>query len=351
MIGNTTWELEAAMGRSKMGQEMLTVDANATRRRVLGGLAAGGALLTGAGRALAQAQSRLHFLVPARAGGGWDQTARAVADAMTKAKLVQSATLEHVSGGGGAKAISYLITTGATQQDTLMVGSTPIVLRAVRGATPSYHELQPIASLIGDYTVIAVRANGPFADFSSLVSAIRRDPSSVRVAGSSLRGGLDHVLAARAFSTAAGVEPREIVYLPYDAGGNAVTALLTDQVNVLSGGLGEILGSPEASQLRVIAVTAAERVPDAPNLPTLRELGYDVTFINWRGFFGAPQMPAATADAHAVLLGRLLETPAWETVRSRYAWQTLYRPRAEFGAFLAEQEATAKRVLAALDII
>lgn len=339
------------MHRSMMGQESLTVDGGATRRRVLGGLAAAGAVLAGAGGSLAQEQNRLHFLVPARAGGGWDQTARAVADAMTKAKLVRSATLEHVSGGGGAKAISYLMTTGATQQDTLMVSSTPIVLRAVRGATPSYRELQPIASLIGDYTVIAVRANGPFADFSSLVSAVRRDPSRVRVAGGSLRGGMDHVLAARAFSISSGVEPREVVYLPYDAGGNAVSALMTDQVNVLSVGLGEILAAPEASQIRVLAVTAAERLPEAPNLPTLRELGHDVTFINWRGFFGAPQMPAATADAHAVLIGRLLETPAWEATRARYAWQTLYRPRADFAAFLAQQEATAKRVLAALDII
>jgi putative tricarboxylic transport membrane protein len=293
----------------------------------------------------------VHFLVPARVGGGWDQTARAVADAMTRSGLVDSATLEHVSGGGGAQAISYLLRTGATQPQTLMVSSTPIVLRAVRGATPSYKELQPIAAVIGDYSVIAVRANGPYRDFQSIVDTFRREPSRVRIAGDSLRGGMDHVLSALIFAPAAGVDPRQTVYLPYDAGGNAVTALLTDQVNVLSTGLGELMGSPQAQDIRILAVTAPERVPEAPNLPTLRELGHDVTFINWRGFFGAPQMPTATADAHAVLLGRMIETPVWEETRARYAWQTLYRPRAEFAAFLAQQEATAKRVLTDLGVI
>ena len=333
--------------------EFIGESTGASRRQVLAGLAAGATVL-GAGPSVgrAQADQRLHFLVPAGVGGGWDQTARAVAEAMTRARLVQSATLEHVSGGGGARAIGYLVATGQSQAQTLLVSSTPIVLRAVRGARPSYRELLPVASVIGDYGVIAVRADSPYRDFAALVSAVRRSPDDIWIAGGSVRGGMDHVLAARIFNTAAGVEPKAVRYLPYDAGGAAMAALLgAQQVSVLSTGLGEVLETPDRGAIRVLAVTARERVAEAPDVPTLRELGHDVTFIDWRGFFAAPQLPAATADSHAELLGRLIETPEWEAVRSRHGWQKLHHVRAEFQAFLEAEESTARIYLTALDLV
>ena len=326
-----------------------------TRRRTLAAL--GGATAVAAAVAgrpatvFAQASRRLHFLVPAGVGGGWDQTARAVAEAVKRAGLVDSTTLEHVSGDGGARAISYLMATGQTQPQTLMVSSTPIVLRAVRGASPSYRELKPVAALIADYAVIAVRADSPYRDFAALAAAVRQAPGDMRIAGGSVRAGMDHLLAARIFNLASGVDPKQIVYYPYDAGGAALGALLSGQVQALSTGLGEVLDAPGSSDLRVLAVTAAERVPEASGLPTLRELGHDVTFMNWRGFFGAPQLPDATADAHAELLGKLVATPEWETVRASHAWQTLYRPRAEFAALLEAEEATARRTLVALGMV
>jgi putative tricarboxylic transport membrane protein len=343
------------MPRLSRFDERISTGPAVTRRRALvglGGVAAAAAIAARwPGTALAQEVRRLHFLVPAAVGGGWDQTARAVAEAVTRTGLVESATLEHVSGGGGSRAISYLVATGQTQPQTLMVSSTPIVLRAARGASPSYRELQPIAAVIGDYAVIAVRADSPHRDFAGLAAAVRRAPGDVRIAGGSVRGGMDHLIAAKIFAMASGIDPKQVVYHPYDAGGAAFEALRGGHAEVLSSGLGEVLESGRAGELRVLAVTAAERVPDAANLPTLRELGHDLTFVNWRGFFAAPQTPPATADAHAALLGKLIKTPEWETLRSRHAWQTLYRPRAEFAAMLEAEESTARRTLGALGIV
>ncbi len=322
-----------------------------SRRQTLQGF---GAALLAAGMpvaAAAQERKRLQFLIPAAAGGGWDQTARAVAESLTRTQLVDTVTFEHLSGEGGGRAIAYLVATAERQQGTLMVSSTPIVLRAVRGtANSTYHELTPIAALIGDYAAIAVRADSRYRDFPSLAAAVRRDPGSFRVAGGSVRGGMDHIVAVRAFSLAASVDPKNVVYFPYDAGGDALNALFTSQTEVLATGLGELLASPRRGDFRILAVSAAERVPEAPEAPTMRELGHDVTFVNWRGFFGPPQLPAAVADAHAKLLGELNRSPEWAEVRRRYAWQPLYHSRAEFAAFLAGEEATARQVLASLDL-
>jgi len=321
-----------------------------SRRRALAGLAATAGLAAAPASGRAQGSRRLHILVPAAVGGGWDQTARAVADGLTRAGIIDSITLEHVSGGGGARAIGYLLATGDRQHDTLLVSSSAIVLRAARGATPSYRELAPIAAMIGDYTAIAVRRDSPHQDLASVAAAIRSNAAGLRIAGGSVRGGIDHLVVARTFSAASGVDPRSLVYFPYDADGEAVEALLTGRVNLMATGLGEVQASPDRRDLRVLAVTAPERLPAAPELATLRELGHDVTFVDWRGFFGPPQVPPATAEAHAARLGRLVETAEWQAIRQRHAWQALFRPRADFAAFLATEEAVARTTLKALDL-
>ena len=71
--------------------------------------------------------SKIHFLIPGGAGGGWDGTARGTGEALTKSGLINSATYENMSGGGGGKAIGYLIENSKSNHGTLMVNSTPIV--------------------------------------------------------------------------------------------------------------------------------------------------------------------------------------------------------------------------------
>ena len=71
----------------------------------------------------------IHFLIPGGAGGGWDGTARGTGEALTNAGLVGSASFENMSGGGGGKALSWMIKT--MPENTVMVQSTPIVLRSI----------------------------------------------------------------------------------------------------------------------------------------------------------------------------------------------------------------------------
>ena len=73
--------------------------------------------------------NKIHFLIPGGAGGGWDGTARGTGEALTKSGLIESATFENMSGGGGGKAIGYLIENSKSNHGTLMVNSTPIVIR------------------------------------------------------------------------------------------------------------------------------------------------------------------------------------------------------------------------------
>lgn len=88
----------------------------------------------------------------------------------------------------------------------------------------------------------------------------------------------------------------------------------------------------------LLGVTAPDRVPAYADAPTFAEQGIDAQFVNWRGFFGAPGMPEDMVAAYQDMLGSMLETPEWETVRSRMGLVNIFRPGDEFVSFLEAQE-------------
>jgi putative tricarboxylic transport membrane protein len=293
----------------------------------------------------------LHFLVPGGAGGGWDSTARGTGMVLRHAGLIDAASFENVSGAGGGKAIGMLIETADHQRETLMVNSTPIVVRSVTRLFPfSFRDLTPIARVIGDYQILAVRPESDIRGFADVLERFRRDPRSVKVAGGSVRGDLDHLVPALALR-AAGEDPRRLAYVPYDAGGKALAGFLTGEGDVLSTSLSEVMEYQRAGRLRIIVISAPERVATAAAVPTYREQGIDFEFVNWRGFFAAPGLPDDLADDYSVLLGAMLETDAWEELRSRNGWQNLYMDRQAFGVFLDQQEDDIRALLIELGFL
>ncbi len=290
----------------------------------------------------------IHFLIPGAPGGGWDGTARGVGEALRRAGLVEQVSYENLSGGGGGRAMAHLIATAERQKQTWMVSSTPIVLRSLRGRLPqSFRDLEPIAAVIGDYLTFVVRDDSPYHSWLEVLEAYRRDPRSVKIAGGSVRGGMDHLVASLALQ-AAGEDPAKLRYVAYDTGGKAMIALLSGEVPVLTTGLGEAMEAWRAGQIRILAIAADERVPEAPGVPTLTEIGSPMSFINWRGFFAAPGVEPERIDRHLELLSELFESPEWEEVRQRFGWVEIYKPGDEFSAFLDEQEEAMRKLFAQL---
>ena len=297
---------------------------------------------------------KLHFIIGGGAGGGWDGTARGTGEALTKAGFLQSASFENMSGGGGGKALAYLINNEPA--NTVLVQSTPLVLRSitrhkgyVKGTgTLSYKDVMPIAGVIGDYGAIVVANDSPIKNFKDAVDAYKKDPKSIKMAGGSVRGSMDHLIGALAFQ-AAGANPNDVIYVPYDAGGKALAGLLSGETQILSTGLGEVMGARD--QVRIIGITAPDRVADAPDAPTLKEQGFDVQFVNWRGFFGPPGMSDSMKNEIAKMLGDVQKTPEWEAVRKRNAWVNIYNPGKKFDEFLLKQTEEMTALMKKLGVI
>ena len=294
---------------------------------------------------------KLHFLIPGGAGGGWDGTARGTGEALTKAGIVGKASYENMSGGGGGKAIGYLIENAASSHGTLMVNSTPIVIRSLVGKFPyNFRDLTMIAGTIGDYAALIVGKNSPIKSFKDLVAKYKADPRSVSVGGGSVPGGMDHLVAAMAFQ-AAGADPTKVKYIPYDAGGKLNAAILAGEVDVGSTGFSEAVTLAKAGEMRVIAVTSDKRVDALPGAMTLKEQGYDASFVNWRGFFAAPGLPAGKADAYRAAIKKMYGTSEWEAVRARNGWVNIHNPGAKFESFLANQEKVIKDLMVKLGFL
>lgn len=281
---------------------------------------------------------KVHFLIPAGPGGGWDGTARGVGEALMKSGLVTDVSFENLSGGGGGRAIAKLIETAPRQQNTLLISSTPIVVRSLQGLFPqSFRDLEVIGSVIADYTAIVVAADSDIRDFQDLARRFRAEPRRVKVAGGSVRGSTDHFVIAKALALTGG-DPRQVIYVPYDGGGKAMAGLLTGETAALSSGLSETIDMYRAGEIRILAITAPERVPDAPAIPTLREQGIALDFANWRGFFAAPGLTADRYQAMIDTISAVSNTPAFERVRARNGWAPLLITGPAFFDFLEQQE-------------
>lgn len=321
-------------------------------RRDLGALIVTGLLLGGGAPAQADPQiDDIHFLIPGGAGGGWDGTARGTGEALLAAGLVGSASYENLSGGGGGKAIAHIIENAANQQGTLMVNSTPIVIRSLTGRFPqSFRDLTPIAGIIGDYAALVVKADSPLQTFADLVAVFKANPADLAIAGGSVPGSMDHLVPAMAFK-AAGADPVKVKYLPFDAGGEAMASLLSGEADALSTGLGEALELAKAGEVRILATTAPGRLADAPEIPNLKEQGFDVVFVNWRGFFAAPGLSPEKRDAYIKLLDAMLATPEWEVVRKRNGWVNIFNAGDDFVTFLEDQEVVIKALMQELGFL
>ena len=157
-------------------------------RRALIAAATATLAVTGTARAEGhQMMDAVHFLIPGGAGGGWDGTARGTGEALMNSGLVGNATYENMSGGGGGVAIANLIENAASSEGTLMVNSTPIVIRALTGEiAQSFRDLTPVGPA-NSWAIYAASGRSsptaPLARWEDAWRAYREAPLRFRIGG------------------------------------------------------------------------------------------------------------------------------------------------------------------------
>ncbi len=231
------------------------------------------------------------MIVPFPPGGVADITARPVAEAMGR-YLRQPVVVENKAGAGGGVGMQYVARAKADGYTVLLaLSSISIIPEAdkVLGRDPMFQlaQLVPIARFTADPTVLAVRADGPYRSVADLLEAAKKAPGAIPY-GSSGNYGTMHV-PMEMLTAASGTK---MLHVPFTGAGPAVVALLGGNVEALSTGPSTVLGHVKGGKVRVLATWGEARHPALPDVPTLKELGYDAQFSQWTGLF----VPAGTPE-------------------------------------------------------
>jgi putative tricarboxylic transport membrane protein len=311
-----------------------------TTFRILATLAVAAAALVGT----AQAQftpRNVECIAPAGAGGGWDFTCRQIANVLVQiGKVPGSIQTQNVTGGGGGVAFATVVANQTGNENLIVAASTATTSRIASGEFAGFgaDDVRWVAALGADYGVLAVAVDSPYQSIEEVIAAWQADPRSVSVVGGSAVGGWDH-LKVLLLADAAGIPVQPIRYTTFESGGAAVIEVVAGRANLFTGDISETLQFVEAGQLRVLVALSEERLPMLADVPTARELGFDVVGPNWRGFY----MPAGISDAAYdwwVEAFRVLgESAEWETLRVQNGIEPFYRYGAEMEEFAKGQVA------------
>ncbi|WCI09417.1 tripartite tricarboxylate transporter substrate-binding protein [Arthrobacter sp. OVS8] len=196
---------------------------------------AGGASGASGQDAAADQIKKLSIIVPANPGGGWDQTGRAMQQDLQSNKLVTSAQVSNIGGGGGTNGLAKL----ATEKDanTLMVmGYVMVGAVETNAAQTRLEDTTPIARLTEEPLVLVVPASSKYQSVKDLVDDIKANGKGVSITGGSA-GGADHILAGQILKSQ-GVESDKLNYIGYSGGGESIAALLGNKVQAGISGVG-----------------------------------------------------------------------------------------------------------------
>lgn len=315
------------------------------RRTIIAGLAAAAFC----GPALAQAPSELKIIAPAGPGGGWDTAARSVQQVLTGTGLAKSVQVQNVTGAGGTVGLAQFINGAKGDPSQLLVNGITMVGAILTNKAPvNLDQVTPLVRLTGDPLVIVVPESSPLKTVKDLAAAIKDNPARFIWAGGSA-GGADHILAAL-MAKAAGSDPAKLNYVAFSGGGEALAAMLGGRVTAGVSGYGEFESQIKAGKLRAIALSSGKRL-DGVDVPTLKELGFDVEVTNWRAVMAAPGISADQKRELTGIFEKMVKSKEWAEVLKARGWDDYYLSGEPFVAFLKEEQARVSDVLRSIGLV
>lgn len=284
---------------------------------------------------------QLRIMAPASPGGGWDQTAREMQEALRE--IAGRTEVYNVSGAGGTIGLSQFVRFGDDPSQLMATGL--IMVGAVKANKSRYSldDTTPLVRLTTDYQVVVVPKDSELRDVAGVADRMLADLPAVSIAGGSA-GGAEHILAGM-MAKAAGADPSELSYVAHSGGGEMLSTLLSGRSTIAISGLSEILPQIESGAVRALAVSSPERLDALPDVPTLRESGMDVELQNWRGVVAPKDITDEEEQALEDVLVDMTRTGAWQDALEERGWGDATLAGPEFEDFVQSEQDRVSGVL------
>jgi len=274
----------------------------------------------------------IQIIVPFPPGGVADLVARPAAAGLEK-QLKQPVAVVNKPGAAGAVGMQSAAVSkpdGYTLLSALVSISVIPEVDALFGRPRTYkrEDFAPIALLSADPMIVVVKKESPFKSMADIAAEAKRRPGEIMYSSSGIYGAT-HV-PTEMWAHAAGVKMRHI---PTPGGGPALTALLGGHVDILFSVPIIAYGQIKSGDLRPLAVTSDKRLAAYPDVPTLKELGYDVEYYIWCGLFAPQATPKEAIKVLRDAVRQVVATPEFKNAMEKMNTPIDYRDADEFKKF------------------
>lgn len=284
----------------------------------------------------------VEFIIMAGQGGGADQYARLISGLVEKHKLAK-VTLVPINKTGGAGAVAMDYVNGKKGDDhTLMITLSSFVMTPIAQKLPfSYKDFTPISLLALDNFFLWVNKESPWKSVADVVKEAKKRPLKVGGTGSKQEDELIFTF----FEQKAGLKP--FSYVPFKGGGTVAANLVGKHIEATVNNPSE--GLPHyPGKLRALATFAEGRHTGSKqfkDLPTVKELGYDISYQMMRGVFGPPGMSKEAEDYYAGLLKKVFDLKDFQDFLDNNVLDAKYLKGDDFGKWVEQYNAVHVEVM------
>ena len=279
----------------------------------------------------------IELIVPFSPGGGSSITAELMKKIVTEHKLSpQPVTITYKPGASGQVGWTHLATRKRDQGYAIATATASFNTGFVFGkqvqVKPS--DFTPIALMVMDTALLVTRPGSNFKTMKDVIEAAKKSPDSVKVSGTGATGG--EAIATALINDAVKIK---LNYIPFNSGGEASAAILGGHVDIAISNPNELIPHIEAKKLVPLTVLSTERLSILKDVPTMKELGYDVVYDQGRGVIAPAGIPQDHLQYLVELMRKITQTKEWAEYATKNAMTVRFLDSAQYGKFLEEERA------------
>jgi tripartite-type tricarboxylate transporter receptor subunit TctC len=282
-------------------------------------------------------EKQVELINPFGAGGAADVQARKLAE-MVSRDLGQPMVVRNVTGAGGAIAYNEVHKAKPDGYTMIWYSGAINTLSARKQIKFDYNDFDPVAGIGMETIAIAVNKTAPWKDFKEFVAHIKQNPGKVTV-GNSGMGSVTHMVPVL-MATRIGAQ---VVHVPFGTG-LAVASLMGGKIDASSQHPAEVLSQVKAGEVRILAVSSERRINLWPDVPTMKELGVDVVYDQWRGCAAPKGTPPPVIEKMSALIKKAVESKEWVDFTASIGSTPLYSGPVSFAKFVAEMDKVTKEI-------
>jgi tripartite-type tricarboxylate transporter receptor subunit TctC len=270
-----------------------------------------------------------------KAGGGSDTLAQLTQPYLEKV-IGQSFVNQYIPGATGAIAWTQLAKTAKKDGYTLSITNTPMLqTNYIMNSEITYtiRELEPLANVITDPGIIVVGKDSPYKTAEEFFKAVKDNPGKITVGNSGVGG--DDFFTVLILEKNSGLKFQQI---PFEGDGPSWQAAMGGKIDASFNNLGITYPQLQAGNLRALALLSEKRYEGLPDVPTVRELGYDVVSGSSRGYCAPKGISAEIRDALVNAFKKMAEMPEFKKACDDRASIIDMKFGDDYAKMLAEQE-------------